>query len=262
MRGGFEKGFVAAVLALAGFFGAIFLLQQMPELKEQTTLFIALLFFPLLIYVLISGVISEISGPGGWGAKFHDIAKEPVTLSTEVLPLQFVTKGELQQIKQQLDKLDPRVPVAILLKVDLGDTTQPADNSQLQGLRRGFDPFDLAEYLKAFLEVDPDLTIVYVDKKGRFQASSDALSVTQLEDADNHLHRFVENINTYDPTEIRKIVPLTSRKLKDDRSNATALKAMNADGVRSIVVVDEFSKPIGVVRRDALVSRLMESLVS
>ncbi len=262
MKSGSNKVAIAALLAFAGFLGAILLLRQMPILSDKPAVFISLLFFPLLIYAVGSGAVSEISGPGGWGAKFQEIARQPVILSNEILPLQFVTKAEIGELKPQLDALDPKSPIAITLRVDLGDDFAADPVNQLQGRNRGYNEFDLAAYLRAFLEVDPELTIIYLDGEGRFQASSDALSVAQLEDADNHLHRYVKHLNTYNPTEIRRIVPLTTKHLREGQSNVDAIQSMNSDRVRSIVVVDEFSKPVGIVRRDVVVSQILEALVT
>ena len=45
----------------------------------DSAVFVALLLTPLLLYLSLSGRLQEFSGPGGWGAKFRDIAHDSVT---------------------------------------------------------------------------------------------------------------------------------------------------------------------------------------
>lgn len=44
-------------------------------IKEQAVI-VALLLLPLLVYGIVSGRISELTGPGGWGAKFAELKTE------------------------------------------------------------------------------------------------------------------------------------------------------------------------------------------
>lgn len=243
---------VSTVAALATLIVAVALLRSMPALLETPAIFASLLFMPLLVYVVASGAVTEITGPGGWAARFRDAARDPVSLDADVVPVNIVPKQDLMALDARMRTLDANSALAVTLQVD-ADGPNP---------NHFYDPMDLAHYLRTLLKADPDLTVIYVDEGGRFLASSDALSVIQIEDADNHLHRYVDHVNDYDPTEIRRIVPLTTKSLREDRSNADALRAMNADNVRSIIVVDEFRKPVGVVRRDTVIARLMESLVA
>jgi predicted transcriptional regulator len=50
--------------------------------------------------------------------------------------------------------------------------------------------------------------------------------------------------------------------IKAADSNATALEKMRAQNARSIVVVDDQGTPAGVVKRDDIVSRLLEKLAT
>ena len=53
----------------------------------DSAVFVALLLTPLLLYLSLSGRVQEFSGPGGWGAKFRDIAHNSVeTTKTPVDP--------------------------------------------------------------------------------------------------------------------------------------------------------------------------------
>ena len=65
-----------------------------------------------------------------------------------------------------------------------------------------------------------------------------------------------------DIAEMKRRVGLTTGSASRETSNASALALMLDDGVRSIIVVDEMSRPVGVVRRDDIVARMLVKLAS
>lgn len=68
---------LAIIVACGSLLGGVLLVYVLNRLgvKEQAVI-VALLFLPLLMYGIVSGRISELTAPGGWGAKFAELETE------------------------------------------------------------------------------------------------------------------------------------------------------------------------------------------
>lgn len=240
-----QTGLFAALIALAAGLALLAILVNWQD-EIDSAVFIALLFFPLIAYALFSGAVSEISGPGGWGAKFRSVAQQPVDIDAEIEPMSVVEKADPQKLERQVDQLSSQGSVAMQMMVGDGPPyySAMAVNAYLDALRR----------------IDPQLIIVIADTDKRFLASTDAMSLDRLTRLDSLMDDFLGHLRDENLTGIRTLLPLTSRSVQRGASNAVALKIMLEDGVDNLVVTDEFAKPVGVVKRDKIVARLMAEL--
>ncbi len=59
---------------------------------------------------------------------------------------------------------------------------------------------------------------------------------------------------------LRKFVVLTTNSVRESTTNAEALNIMLTDGVDAMIKTDNRNMPVGIVRRDIIVSRLMVKL--
>jgi predicted transcriptional regulator len=59
---------------------------------------------------------------------------------------------------------------------------------------------------------------------------------------------------------LRRLLVLTTKAVGAETTNAEALRMMLADGVDSIVKTDPRGRPIGIVRREVIVSQLLVKL--
>ena len=82
--------YAAAGIALAVLFKALGV--------DLGVTFAILMLSPVLLYLIASGSISEFSGPGGFGAKFRDIAAAPVKTAATIESLEFVSKENQQAL--------------------------------------------------------------------------------------------------------------------------------------------------------------------
>jgi amino acid permease len=48
----------------------------------ESAIVIALVVCPMLVCGIVSGRLTEFSGPGGWGAKFGQVARSPLELAS------------------------------------------------------------------------------------------------------------------------------------------------------------------------------------
>ena len=72
--------------------------------------------------------------------------------------------------------------------------------------------------------------------------------------------RFVRAIEDSDLLALRRLIVLTTNSVRAETTNAEALQMMVADGVDAIIKTDERDRPIGLVRKDEIISRLMVKL--
>lgn len=213
--------------------------------------FITVILLPIAAYGVASGFVAKITLPGGWAAEFRQIAAAkiaPSPLADAVEDLSIIEKGGIAAIQGYRDSLQPGKPLAI----------------SLQFGRDGYYSQDaIAEYIRAFLTFDPDLTILFVDEAtGTFVASSNANSVLAAVEVAGGQQPFISALESGDLDRLRSLVALTTATVSATTTNAEALQAMVADGVDSIIKTSDDRVAIGLVRRDEIVSRMMITLAS
>ncbi|TIW82403.1 MAG: hypothetical protein E5V52_11820, partial [Mesorhizobium sp.] len=143
------------------------------SLGDSVTL-IALMIIPLLAYGVVSGDISEFTGPGGWGAKFREEAKktiDPIPISSSIVEGEFVAKGDFVQLENVDRNLAPGKPVSMTLQLGRGDYYQAPV---------------IAEYIRVLSQHDPDMSVVVIDPAGKYVASAKgSVVLAQLTDNRN-----------------------------------------------------------------------------
>jgi hypothetical protein len=213
--------------------------------------FVTVVILPLAAYGVASGYVAKITIPGGWAAEFRQIAAAKITpspLADAVEDLSIIEKGGIEAIQGYRENLEPGKPIAISLTL---------------GRQGYYSQTAIAEYIRAFLTFDPNLTVIFVDQaSGQFVASSNSNSVLAAVEVEGGEQPFIRALEGGDLELLRRLVVLTTATVTETTSNAEALQAMVADGVDSIIKIDAGGTPIGLVRRDEIVSRLMITLAS
>jgi hypothetical protein len=239
-------GLVTLIVALVVLF-ALHLSLDHPD----SLAFIAVLLFPLIIYVLASGRLQELSGPGGWGAKFQSHAQAAVEIAgirQDMLPLQALEKGGLEQLSTLVAKLDPDLPNALILNVGEGK------HYELRAIQR---------YLRALLAVGAPSHVVFVDgKTKKFIGSASAHQLlTFLEDPPS-ANEFMTKLEGK-PNQFTGMGFMVTESLAPDDKNVAALRKFVRTHADALVVTSEDArKPVGVVYRDHLLTNLMLTLAS
>lgn len=211
---------------------------------------IVLILLPVATYGVATGFIKKITTPGGWAAEFREVAAaeiRPTLLVDEVDDLAIVEKGGLDRILSQREAIQPGQPIAIVLTL---------------GRQNYYNASAIQEYIRAFLTLDPDLTVIFQEQSDRFAASANANSVLAALQLDDYAPRFLRAIEESDLLALRRLVVLTTNAVHTETTNAEALQLMLKDGVDSMVKVDERGVAKGIVRRDQIVSHLMVQLAS
>lgn len=88
------RAFAAAVSATLIGVALVAVLQKGVGIGDSATT-VALLLVPLLVYGIVSGRLRELTGPGGWGAKFAEFETELEKTKEEVRAIQIALRGIL-----------------------------------------------------------------------------------------------------------------------------------------------------------------------
>ena len=109
------SGVLVILLVVFGFLGMW--LAQMSGMQGEAV-FVALLIVPALVYVIISGKLEELKGPGGLEAKFVRAVAKPINaegamLGPTVLEIQNVAKEGMSRLMHDQRSLDEAKPIVM-----------------------------------------------------------------------------------------------------------------------------------------------------
>lgn len=216
----------------------------------NSAVFVALLLTPLLVYLFLSGRVQEFSGPGGWGAKFRDIAQASVE-TTKILvdaePLQTMMKGGEGEIANRIAVLKPNVPNALVLAVGRGSY---------------YVPDIIKKYLQALMAAGPATYVVFVKADtGQFVGSASGRQVLAALNNPDSAERFMRDLREGGERPFAGMGFLVTESLSPEDSNVVALQKLvdtNADAL--VIISDDGRRPIAVIDRNRLVTKLMLKL--
>jgi hypothetical protein len=240
---------VSAVVLLAAV-GVLFLMKRLLGSVDGSA-FVAILLVPLIVYALVSGRLAEFSGPGGWGAKFRLAATSQVETSDIIEnaeALQAVEKGGLRNLRDAVERLNPDLPNALTLRV---------------GRRGYYAPGAIVQYLQTLMAVGPSTYVVFVgETNGQFLGSASASQVIALLESDATRGEFMSELERGNvETAFQGYDFLVRQSLSPGDSNKMALqKFLDTNAQALVVVSSDAKKPIGIVDRDRLMTRLMVNL--
>jgi hypothetical protein len=207
---------------------------------------IALLLFPAVIYGIVSGKIQEFSAPGGWGAKFQQAAMEKVTplgLTDCIENVQMIQKAGVARLKDIGLAIDKGKPVALTLELGRRDYTLDA----------------LRQYIETLRIADSEMVVLFLDHSGGLVATAEGATLLGLLTKHDG-PRLINAIKEADVTFLRSLPGVLWQSITKERSNAEALQAMREANARTMVVVDSNKKPVGIVKRDQIMARLLVEL--
>jgi hypothetical protein len=226
---------------------------QMMQISMGDAAFIFLLITPLLVYLVLTGRLNVLKGPGGLEASFIAMAQQPaelmVSTSIDMIPgtVQVIDEGataitksspqELATLEKRLEELPP-----VVLKLFLA-----AQHYQKE---------HLLTYLKRLLRYQTFKFVVFLDSKERFVAFIPAWAMQRiLEGAEGE--RFVEIINQGKVSELWDFPGVQKRAISRKADSIQAVKEMTDRNLDAMVLLDEQEHVIGVVEREQVLSKLI-----
>jgi hypothetical protein len=243
----------AAIVFLAG--AALTILFYRLGIKDSATI-IALLIVPLLIYGIVSGKILELSAPGGWSAKFQEVAKQRVDtnaipITQEMKELQPVEKESLAKLEQIIPKLQKGRPVALILFFG----------------RQNYHQLEIVRvYFERLRQVDREMVVIVVDDKTRrFVCMIEGDTFFDLINTEQQ--KIIDAINNGQINYLRQInaqrqgAAIVFRALQKNKTNADAIREMKNLNTKTMVVLSDNNEPIAMIRRDDILAYLFDELI-
>ena len=214
--------------------------------------FIWLLILPLVVFGVASGLVKELTAPGGLGAKFGDVAGEPVSKSARTLPPVPVSQEDADQIAKGTPPNSPEIKALV--------EGQPIFLTLTLGVNF-YTPNGLIDYIKFIMQKDKDLLVVFVSKN-KFWAMADPSKLLLFLRDQTKGQNLIDAIKTGRALTKDEVPVLIFEPLQEDTSNAQALQTMVKNNLRAMVVVNKDNEPKAIAERDKIVAQLVTQLAA
>lgn len=212
---------------------------------DTTIIFLAIL--PFIIYLAVSGKISEFKG-GGLEVKFNNASNAEVFKSEEVVFTEakvIAKEGERMLTEKIMPEMAKKLTSALSLMLGKESYDEVVLKKYLEKLTK----FDFFKYV---LFLNEDTTF-----RGYIHARNllDQLLDKSIEDKD----KIINKINRGD---VEGILGFKKDYLKDYISNRYALKYMEEEGITEAAVVDKDMKFKGFTNQNMITTRIINNLMT
>jgi len=243
------RAIVTSILFLALGFLVLWVAKSIMKI-EGDAVFISLLFIPILVYVIISGKIEELKGPGGLEAKFAKAANETITAASEEVRLsmedmQIVLKESMSLLEKKRRELNEAQPIAMIMEL---------------GKRNYYGREAVLGYLEMLSQFRNFKFVVFVDNNKRFVAYMPSWAVKGLLSKPELGNAFISAVNEGIATDLFQYPGIVRETIRTCTTNVEALREMMRQNLEALVVTDENNQLTGIVEREQILSRMMLSL--
>jgi CBS domain-containing protein len=241
-----------AVLFVALGFAAILLVAKVADVKDGTVL-ASLLILPALLYLLLSGRVSDLKGPGGLEVQLAKVANQTIPMAgheqgsaalsyEEVRP---VERGRAESFLDRVRNITPADPVVLTLTVGSGRI----DGKAAADYARGLTQFPRFRFV-AVLNDDGSLISYMEESAFRHVIEADVVDAAVL----------LNNIEHKNLGAVRAFPGMISTTVAPGASIADALRSMDNARISALLVSDD-GRIKGIVERDRLANALLLSLL-
>ncbi len=206
---------------------------------ESLHVFIALI--PLVIWLIVSGKLKEIKGPGGIGLSMRDEVQKPVSPDLTETTLK-IDKAIVRE-KGGLDELRSRI-----------SQVHPTTLSFVVGKKEYYGQWAIGEYIRELGEYPKFRFILFTDAKGKFKGCMKVSDYKNLLQTSDVVEMIESGRILNDDRVIRNSVQITS-------TNKQALIEMDRVNVNMLAVVDHKDKFIGVITQDEIVRNIITKVL-
>jgi CBS domain-containing protein len=241
-----------ALLFVALGFAGIYIVAKVADVKDGTVL-AALLIVPAVLYLLLSGRVSDLKGPGGLEVRLSEVANRPIPLAADeqggsaisMEGVQAVEKGRTESFLGRIRGITPEEPVVLTLTLGSG----PIDGAAAADYARGLTQFPRFRFV-AILDSHGKL-ISYMDESAfRHVIEADVIDAQEL--LTNIEHQNVDAVRAFPGMVVSTVTPRTSI--------ANALRKMERVRINALLVTED-GHIKGIVERDRLANALLLSLI-
>jgi CBS domain-containing protein len=208
---------------------------------------IVLAILPFIIYLAVSGKISEIRG-GEFGVKFNNASNAEILFKSEEVVCaeeEIIAKGGVDMLRSEIMPKIAKDPCSTLSLV-------PGEK------RYKYTYIVVKEYLEELTKFDFFKYVLFVDENNKFKGYIYARNLlAQLLDEDQG-EKIINKINNGD---VKNIPGFRGHYIKDNITNREALKDMEEKGITDIAVVDRDMKFKGFTNQDKITTRIINNLM-
>jgi CBS domain-containing protein len=241
-----------AMLFVALGFAAILLVAKVADVRDGTVL-AALLLLPALLYLLLSGRVSDLKGPGGLEVRLAQVANQTIPVAgheqggaalsyEEVRP---VERGRAESFLDRVRNITPSDPVVLTLTVGSGKI----DGKVAADYATGLTQFPRFRFV-AVLNEDKTLISYMHESAFRHVIAADVVDAAIL----------LDNIEKKNVGQIRGFTGMITTTVAPGTSIADALRTMDAERVAALLVT-EGGRIKGIVERDRLANALLLTIL-
>ncbi len=216
---------------------------------QQDVVLVSILLIPILAYMMFSGRLQEIRGPGGLSATFIDMAHTPLldkdennAERVEVGQVGIVEKEGMSDLQQMLQKVGNST--YIVLTVTLGKVDHYEETA-------------LLNYLKALSQYRNFIFLVILDQCDEVFAYLAGWRAMRILEMDQQMRDpgFVHAIKQGSKQDLLRyeLIRMTARTTD---TNINVLKLMTELKISALIVTDKDHKLKGVVEREQVLSQL------
>ncbi len=247
-----RNALAGALLFVALGFAGIYVVAKVADVKDGTVL-AALLIVPALIYLLLSGRVSDLKGPGGLEVQLSEVANQAIPLAgqehgTSALSFEAVRsveKGRTESFLDRVRDITPADPVVLTLTLGSG----PIDGAAAAAYAKGLTQFPRFRF------------VAVLDSHGKLISYMDASAFRHVIEADVvDAQALLNNIEHQNVGGVRAFPGMTITTLTPRTSIADALRRMERAHLNALLVTEDGDIK-GIVERDHLANTLLLSLI-
>ena len=244
--------FTVALLFVALGFAGIYIVAKVADVKDGVVL-ASLMIVPAVLYLLLSGRVSDLKGPGGLEVRLSEVANERIPLAGDahgtsaiaIEGVRAVEKGRTESFVSRIRDITPEDPVVLTITLGSG----PIDATAAADYAKGLTQFPRFRFV-AILDSHAKL-ISYMDESAfRHVIEADVVDASEL--LSNIEHQNVGAVRAFPGMVVSTVTPQTSI--------ANALRKMDRVRLSALLVTEE-GHIRGIVERDHLANALLLSLI-
>lgn len=242
---------VALLFVVLGFAG-IYIVAKVADVKDGAVL-AAVMIVPAVLYLLLSGRVSDLKGPGGLEVQLSAVANETIpiagdphgTTAISIEGVRAVEKGRTESFVSRVRDIAADDPVVLTITLGSG----PIDAAAAADYAKGLTQFPRFRFV-AILDSHGKL-ISYMDESAfRHVIEANVIDASEL----------LSNIEHQNVGAVRAFPGMVVSTVTTQTSVANALRLM--DRIRlSALLVTEDGQIRGIVERDHLANTLLLSLI-
>ena len=241
----------AVLFAVLGF-AAIYVVAKVADVKDGGVLAVVLI-VPALLYLMLSGRVNELKGPGGLEVRLSETANRMIPVHGKDTPaselsyeeLRAVETGRRESFMRRIHDITPTEPVILTITLGSG----PIDGGAVANYAKGMTQFPRFRF------------VAIVDSAGHLISYMDESAFRHLIEADViDAQELLNHIEHQNVGEIRKSAGMIVDTVTPGTSIADTLREMERLRLNALLVTEN-AQVKGIVERERLANALLLSLI-